>query len=66
MFLGPDHVTIFFSPRNGVHVLNWTFGHGEPAFITTVPDLDDTYFVYYAYGEKPAQPWQFSIDFYVR
>ncbi|KAK7484073.1 hypothetical protein BaRGS_00024685 [Batillaria attramentaria] len=62
---GPDHVTIFFTPTPKAHVVRWTFGHGEPVFVSTLDDVDDTHFIYYAYGEKPTKPFEFSIDFYM-
>ncbi|XP_025109431.1 endoplasmic reticulum metallopeptidase 1-like [Pomacea canaliculata] len=63
---GPDHVTIFFTPHPGVHVLEWSFGHGAPVTINTLPDMEgDTHFIYYSYGEPPSIPWNFTIDFHV-
>lgn len=65
---GPDHVTIFIFPLPGVHVVSWSFGHQEPVTVNTTPELEatgrETHFIYYSYGERPSEPWSFSISFY--
>ncbi|ESP05704.1 hypothetical protein LOTGIDRAFT_103045 [Lottia gigantea] len=64
---GPDHITNFIMPREGVSVQRWSLEDGEPLPIISLPIFQQpTYFIYYSYETKPVVPWQFSIILHVR
>lgn len=61
VFVGPDHIAIFLSPKPQVEVVNWSF-------IDTVPpdpyiwNGRPTYFIMYGFGLMPSAPYSFWID----
>ncbi|XP_001640905.2 endoplasmic reticulum metallopeptidase 1 [Nematostella vectensis] len=60
---GPDHMTVYFSPANGVDLFTSSLGDMKPT-----ADLSETsrttYFLYYSHGTR-SEPWEFWVEFEV-
>ncbi|XP_039276206.1 endoplasmic reticulum metallopeptidase 1 [Nilaparvata lugens] len=62
--VGPDHMTLLVSPRDGMELIGWSVDASKPL---AGPKWHgrNTYFVYYSCASDP-EPWRFYIDFKVR
>ena len=58
---GPDHMGIFFSPAEGVSLVNWTFEEGKILDGPKWKDDRPTYFIFYSHGFSHST-WEFWIE----
>jgi hypothetical protein len=58
---GPDHMGVYFSPKKGISVENWSFVEDEVKSGPIWKDNRLTYFIYYSHGLSPTS-WEFWIE----
>lgn len=61
--VGPDHMTVLVSPREGSELVAWSVDASQPLAGPRWKGRN-TYFVYYSCASDP-EPWRFWIDFKV-
>jgi hypothetical protein len=61
---GPDHMGVYFSPKQGVKLLTWSFSEGELLEGPVWKDDRPTYYIFVSHGLSPS-PWTFWLDFQV-
>ncbi|KAJ8306039.1 hypothetical protein KUTeg_016584 [Tegillarca granosa] len=60
---GPDHMTAYIDPVDGVSLIKWSLSEEMPKKTIGLPELNNSvYFIYYSHAEEPVTPWEFYID----
>jgi len=60
---GPSHVNVYVTAAANVDILDWSVGDHLPQPSLMPPGIHQKcYFLYYAYGTQPANPFQFWVD----